>query len=156
MKQLEVISVDQWDKKYKPITNTLGDNPSWGGVMFETYGDEQELVRRTKNEYVWTYIDGDKGTVLITGYHIVNRIGYFICENPWESENIQVLVMLEKPWEGHLRDLPIEELETIYCENCMKYTMDEMSCRMSEKDNEAICVYCCGCPDCEQIYLVGR
>jgi hypothetical protein len=92
MKLLETLSVEEWDQKYLPIKNIFDDNASWNGVMYETYGDEQELVRRTKNEYVWTYIDGNEGTYLIAGYHIVNRIGYFICEEKWDHENIQVEV----------------------------------------------------------------
>ena len=95
MELLVTLSVEQWEESYKPMTNVLDPNASWGGIMFETYGEELQAVRKWNNKNIWTYIDGNEGTYLIAGYHIVNRIGYFICEEEWEHENIQVLISLD-------------------------------------------------------------
>lgn len=83
------LQVEEWEDTYKPIVNTLSDNPSWdsgsGGLMFETYGHELDHVRRISEENpkrVWTYIDGHDYPVIVNGYHIVNRIGYFITDVP--------------------------------------------------------------------------
>jgi hypothetical protein len=35
---------------------------------------------------VWTYVDGDDGTYVTNGYHLVNRIGYFITEVPYDDK----------------------------------------------------------------------
>ncbi len=142
MNSLETLTVEEWDSRYKPMTNVLDPNASWDGVMFETYGEEHNTVRKYPNNRVWTYIDGDNGTYLIAGYHIVNRIGYFICEVPWEHENIQVLVKLDE----HLKDLSIDELAEVFCEECGINAMDTYACIVAMKNNEALCVECCG--DC--------
>ncbi len=101
MKQLIKMDIDQWEKSYKPMLNNLSDNPSFdngnGGIMFETYGPELDyvltLVRRSSGLLVWTYVDGDTKPVIINGYHLVNRIGYFVCEVPWEDgQDIEVSI----------------------------------------------------------------
>ncbi len=47
--------------------------------MFESYGDEFEFVKAQDSNRIWTYSDGDNGgTYISDGYHVVNRIGYFI------------------------------------------------------------------------------
>lgn len=92
MNSLETLTVEEWDKKYAPIRNIFDDNASWGGIMYETYGDDLNLVLKYDDRQLWTYIDGEAGTYLVTGYKLVNRIGYFICANRWEHENIQVVV----------------------------------------------------------------
>lgn len=85
--------LDYWIKTYKPIANTFDDNASWQneagvGIMFETYGDELGFVlcvADNQPNHVWTLMDGDEGDpVVVHGYYIVNRIGYFITEKPWE------------------------------------------------------------------------
>lgn len=82
---------DNWVETFKPIRNTLTDSASFddgqGGLMFETYGPELDAVIAVANENprkVWTWVDGDEGSYVIDGYHLVNRIGYFITEVPAE------------------------------------------------------------------------
>lgn len=87
------MNTTEWETKYKPTINRFDSNASWqdeagNGIMFETYDIELEWVRTQPNENVWTYIDGDNGELLlIAGFHIVNRIGYFVTEVPWDNEN---------------------------------------------------------------------
>jgi hypothetical protein len=76
-----------WEETFKPITNSIRNN---GDFAFETYGEEQEFVRNYDPKFIWTEVDGDSGTYLVAGYHYVNRIQYFITENPWEDEYTEV------------------------------------------------------------------
>jgi len=78
------MNIEQWDEQYKPITNPLDPDASWNGVMFETYGDELRFVMNQPARNVWTYVDGSRGTYLVNGYHIANRIGYFVTANAWD------------------------------------------------------------------------
>lgn len=45
----------------------------------------------------------------------------------------------------HMKYKSIEELETIPCEICGELNMDHEACIVAMKDNEAVCVNCCGC-----------
>lgn len=83
------IGFEEWAETYKPIVNTISTGASFddgnGGLMFETYGEELKfvlfsMVKNPRN--VWTYIDGDDNPLIVEGYHLVNRIGYFITEVP--------------------------------------------------------------------------
>ena len=75
------INTDQFFDTYKPIKNHLDSNASWGGCMFETYGEELEFVMAQDPNHIWTIVDGEDDDVEITnGYHLVNRIGYFVSE----------------------------------------------------------------------------
>jgi len=91
------LTMDNWEKIYKPINNHLGDNPSFQdergvGIMFETYGVELDHVQSLDEHNVWTYVDSELGTDILAGYYSVNRIGYFVTEVPWEDQNTVVSV----------------------------------------------------------------
>jgi hypothetical protein len=76
---------EEWESKYKPIENKLA-----GCDKFETYGEELDYVlsiANTEPARVWTLVDGDDGNLyIVSGYHLVNRINYFITQNPCELE----------------------------------------------------------------------
>ena len=80
---------DEWHDKYKPIKNHLarGENRDY----FETYDLELGYVlgiADTQPKRVWTYVDGDGGTYLVDGYHLVNRIYYYITAVNWIFNNL--------------------------------------------------------------------
>jgi hypothetical protein len=91
----------EWETQFKPIKNHLDSNASWQdesgiGIMFETYGEELDFVKEKCNENphcIWTLMDSeeDDDCVIVEGFHFVNRIGYFITENPAE-ENVNYVV----------------------------------------------------------------
>lgn len=83
------INFEDWCKEYQPVINHIDPNASFddgnGGVMFETYGPELDFVltyAKDKPLHVWTYMDGKDSALIVEGYHLVNRIGYFITANP--------------------------------------------------------------------------
>ncbi len=82
------MDIEQWAETFKPIQNHITPDSSFGGEMFETYGHDLEYVLTVvrqgfdKAGMVWTYADGDNGTFICDGYHLVNRIGYFITQVP--------------------------------------------------------------------------
>ena len=80
------MTYDYWHETYKPIKNTVSKYPDDSLIHFETYGDEFEFVQKADNKYIWTEVDGDEGTYILSGYHFVNRIHYYITEKPWEDE----------------------------------------------------------------------
>ena len=91
MKKLVQLTEDEWFEQFKPIPNHLDENASFNdgdqGYMFETYGDEVEFVKAQEPNRIWTYSDGDNGgTYISDGYHVVNRIGYFITTVPYDDK----------------------------------------------------------------------
>lgn len=88
---MKTIDYGQFEETYKPIMNPFVRDSSYNGCMFETYGIELAHVREQDNKNIWTIINGENETQwIIPGYSIVDRIGYLICNTPWESEDIQV------------------------------------------------------------------
>ena len=83
---------DDWVDQYQPTKNPFDKDAGYEGCMFETYGEENEFVLDKLNRNtVWTLITGDnEDSWVIPGYHIVNRMGYFITTKPWESTDIEV------------------------------------------------------------------
>ena len=82
------MTYDYWADTFKPIKNTITKYPDV--LHFETYGEEVEFVCKADYKHVWTEVDGDSGTYIIAGYHYVNRIHYYITENPWDDEYTEV------------------------------------------------------------------
>ena len=93
MKQL---TEDEFDTIYSEdnlIKNTIGDNGSHNGCMFETYGEELEfVVSMAKEKRVITILEGEddeRGNAVqyyTSGLYVVNRIGYLITKEPITEE----------------------------------------------------------------------
>jgi hypothetical protein len=86
--------VEQWEATYLPVANTPDDSASWGGLLFETYGDDYATVLTVAEKEprrVWTWLDGEMGSYIVNGFRLVNRIGYFITEKEWNvGDRIEV------------------------------------------------------------------
>ena len=102
MPNLIQLTEDEWFEQFKPIPNHLDENASFNdgeqGYMFETYGDEVEFVKSQDSNRIWTYSDGDNGgTYISDGYHVVNRIGYFVTTVPYDdSQYYQIQLIAGK------------------------------------------------------------
>lgn len=80
--------MEQFEAIYCPVPNHLDSHASWDGYMFETYGDQLAYVRQQPLNNVWTIIEEDGCQYIVTGYRIVNRLGYFITNYSWESSKL--------------------------------------------------------------------
>ena len=77
------LTFEEADEQFKFIPNNYDEYSSFDGLMFETYGDEVEFVKSQSPDKIWMYGEGDDGGLYIwSGWGFVNRIGYFISENP--------------------------------------------------------------------------
>ena len=102
---------DEWCATYKPIPNNIVEDSSFDGAMFETYGAEVAFVKKADPAYIWMYGDGDDGgTYIWNGWHIVNRIGYFITEVPCPPDTT-IQVKVSSYW--------------FYCEGCSAEIEDD-------------------------------
>ena len=84
---MQKITYALFEETYKPVKNHLDDNASYDNTMFETYGDEHQFVldilaNPETSKCVWTIIGDTGATVLSSGYHLVNRLGYIVTEIP--------------------------------------------------------------------------
>jgi hypothetical protein len=100
MPNLKILTEDEWFEQFKPIPNHLDENASFNdgdqGYMFETYGDEVEFVKAQEPNRIWTYSDGDNGgTYISDGYHVVNRIGYFVTTVPYDDKQYYQITVME-------------------------------------------------------------
>lgn len=85
-----ILTEDNFSELYNPIKNHLDSNAGWDGTLFETYGAELEHVLSfancfDKQKRVWTLVESDGNMSVSAGYHMINRMGYFITEKPWET-----------------------------------------------------------------------
>lgn len=81
------VSYDDWRDTYRPVRNTLRTDAPFDGLMFETFGPELDAVAAADPACVWTIVDGEDGDLwLLSGCHLVNRLGYLITERPWQGD----------------------------------------------------------------------
>ena len=85
------MNYDQWEEMYRPIKNHFHSDD--GVYTFETYGNEYDFIVGSNPQNVWTLVDGEDGTYIVSGLHYVNRIAYLITEKS-HSVAIEVLDML--------------------------------------------------------------
>ena len=100
MPNLTQLTEEQWFEQLKPIPNHIDDNASFNdgehGYMFETYGEELEFIKAQEPNRIWTYADGDDGgTYICDGYHVVNRIGYFVTTVPYDDKQYYQITIIE-------------------------------------------------------------
>jgi len=70
--------LDAWEQQYRPIKNRLN-------------GEELDFVMAQDPRCIWTLVDGDDGNLyIVSGYHLVNRINYFVTEVPYEGNGMDV------------------------------------------------------------------
>lgn len=79
---------------YNPIVNQIDNKAGYdfgkGGTMFETYGEEFNFVAKQPENNIWTLINGEGSKCyLIPGFWSVNRLGYFVTEEPWTDNSIE-------------------------------------------------------------------
>jgi hypothetical protein len=91
------LTFEEADEQFKFMVNNYDENASFDGLMFETYGDEVEYVKSKPENRIWMYGQGDDGGLYIwSGWGFVNRIGYFISENP-VPDNTTIQIMVAEP-----------------------------------------------------------
>lgn len=87
MSTIITLTEDEFVDNFQPVRNHLNPNASfdWGGgfgTLFETYGEEAQFIASQPNEHVWTLLDTDEGLCIVSGWHFVNRLGYFVAKQP--------------------------------------------------------------------------
>jgi hypothetical protein len=88
------MTYEEWVAKFHPVKNTHTADAPYDGTMFETYGPEFEEVSACSRCHVWTLVEEDGHTYIVSGGCRVNRIGYFITSKFWAEGDV-VLVKLE-------------------------------------------------------------
>ena len=92
---MKTITEEEFDTQFTCVPNHIDKDASCDGLMFETYGQELSYILDVVNSCpnkVWTCMDADDGIYIVSGYHVVNRIGYFITEEPF-AESIEFKIM---------------------------------------------------------------
>lgn len=67
------------------VKNHLDPQASFDGLLFETYGPEEDYVCGIAYDFplrVATIVEGDSGAMyLMRGCQRINRVGYFVAKN---------------------------------------------------------------------------
>lgn len=73
---------EEWEEQFKPIQNHVTKREEFNGQLFETFGKDLAYVLKISSQTpskVWTLFDN---MTIGEGYHLVNRMGYFITSKP--------------------------------------------------------------------------
>jgi hypothetical protein len=95
----------EFEQQFRPIKNHFAKNDP-DLEMFETYGEELDFVlAKAEENKVWTWADGDYCTYVSSGYHFVNRIGYYVCEVAYDEDTeYEIIVSTEEECECYDED----------------------------------------------------
>ena len=85
---MKKLNFEKWFQTYKPIPNPIDKNG--------TYGEEKEFIANQDPKHIWTLVEGDKYTWIQNGAWFVNRVCYFVCENPLDMERGAVSIKYGK------------------------------------------------------------
>ncbi len=93
------MSFDDWFQQFTPIINTTGAASGLSAAVsdlqqehcvFETYGCEVGRVVNVADDteamlHVWTLLEAEGFMYISSGFHFVNRMGYFITLEPADA-----------------------------------------------------------------------
>lgn len=91
----EIQGWNAFAEKYRPEYNHINGNTDEYNHSFETYGVELDYVKAQGNNRIWTRVQGDMSDLIVAGYHLVNRLEYYVTEVPWDNEYDYVLLSEE-------------------------------------------------------------
>jgi hypothetical protein len=112
------LTYDEWVEQYKPICD-LDGNP----IMYETYGEDLDIVSDTPENRIWTWVDGGDYSGINSGFQRVNRLNYYICTVPFDMSEIYYVDLYEMTlcdmdehiWVDHKR---YDGTPVIICSEC--------------------------------------
>lgn len=79
-----MITWEEWETTYRPAPNPESTDI---GYWQAYYDDLFDIPGDVDQHYIWTMIDGDGMYAhIVSGIHIINRLGYFVTEVPWTEE----------------------------------------------------------------------
>lgn len=79
--------INHFERARQPLSVADEDVSSFGGCMYETYGEEVEYVLSLVGSgRVVTIIDNDGDLYISSGYRLVNRLGYMILDKPYTTD----------------------------------------------------------------------
>jgi hypothetical protein len=82
----KIYTYNAWVQTFKPIRNTISKYPDLNLINFAAHGHEIEFIKGIESNFVWTEIDRDGGTYIVSGDHWgSNRLHYYVTENPWDE-----------------------------------------------------------------------
>lgn len=73
-----------WLQRYKPVQNHF--DPNGADKLYETYGKQYEYVIKQDCYKIWTLLDTEGDIYIANGLYIVNRLGYYLTEKPFDSK----------------------------------------------------------------------
>lgn len=117
-KGLSDMTYEDWIEKYHPIMD--GSSPQW----IDDYKEIDKYVKTQNNLCVWTEVDVDGYTYIYSGWHYVNRSGYYVCEVPIkEGENFMILREQPECYEcetfiGDMEESLYDVDGNQYCQEC--------------------------------------
>lgn len=76
------MELDDWYEQFVPLKNPQSEDCSWDGCMY--WRHQEDLLAGVDPAYIWTYVDGDGGTYLVSGKRFVNRIGWLVTKVSWK------------------------------------------------------------------------
>jgi hypothetical protein len=79
-RQARTIPEGEFWEQYKPL-------PRKDGSCIWDTPDDLDVLQAAPRDCVWTITEGDNGEdwYASPGWHVVNRIGYCITEEPWDA-----------------------------------------------------------------------
>jgi hypothetical protein len=107
MTTIKQITELEFDEQFTILENHLDDNAGFSGCMYETFGEELDYAfEMSKQNRVLTIIECDAeldenivdddsdeyydktrpSMFYVTGFHLVNRLGFLILDKPYDYE----------------------------------------------------------------------
>lgn len=76
------LSYDAWRERFKPIQNPFDPNADFHGCLLDISAIEKHHIVTADPQRLWTLIDGNGDEFIASGWHFIDRTGWFLTEVP--------------------------------------------------------------------------
>jgi hypothetical protein len=94
-----VFHEDVFYEHFRPFRHPSAHFDIWGAHGLETFGADLQIVKSYAEDFVWTVVDGDKGSDqwITPGLHYVNRVCYLLTAVPHKGASVEFRIAREAP-----------------------------------------------------------
>ena len=90
-----IMTYDEWVQKYKPIKNKFEKTNTFEGCAFDYSEDDQwEFLKQQNPKNVWTLVTEGDESMIISGFHWINRDFYFVTKKEVEIKDLKTGYMV--------------------------------------------------------------
>lgn len=90
--KIREVAFEEWVEEYSPSENPVNKSASFGGLLFQTSGEEFSHIVAAHPKRIWTYHADHSGhKIIVQGFLPQEALGYMLCGKHKEEKDVVIV-----------------------------------------------------------------